>query len=49
MPRNKKRNNKRGLRGMRNGGMKINLGLIFQAAQQQLQDGEGNVELSLED
>jgi DUF1680 family protein len=33
---------------MRNGGMKINLGLIFQAAQQQLQDDEGNVELSLE-
>jgi hypothetical protein len=48
MPRNRKRNNKRGLRGMRNGGMKINLGLIFQAAQQQLQDDEGNVELSLE-
>jgi hypothetical protein len=35
---------------MRNGGLKINLGLIFQAAQhqQQLQNDEGNVELSLE-
>lgn len=28
--------------------MKINLGLIFQAAQQQLQDDEANVNLSLE-